>query len=416
MHRYRELLRNPSFSRLWMGSTISMFGDALTWISMVWLVYSLAGTTETISLLVVCYTAPVVVGGFAMGVALDRLDRRHMLIVVNVALGCAIATIPLLHALHALRLREIYVVAAVYGLLKMANWAGVPTLIPILVKPEHLTTANAMESASWGIADVAGPAAAGAVIAIVGAANVLVIDAISYIVFVLVLVWLRLPATNRASTRDRSEDRAGLRPAFQFLRRTPPVLATTLMFMAFNVGEGMLLVLLPEIVRHTLHAGSATYGLLASTFSLAALIGSIAVGAVRWRYTLGRSIAVAQAVAGVAFLGLAVAHGVIGVALTLAMAGFLASPLSIWAQTIRMRLVPDDLRGRIFGVLRTMMQATPPIGGVAAGAALAGPGLVFAVVSMGAAMAVPGLIGMMTPGLADPELQADAAPASSAGS
>lgn len=415
MHRYRVLLRNPSFARLWTGSTISMFGDALTWISMVWLVYSLAGTTSAIGLLVVCYTAPVIVGGFAMGAALDRFDRRDTLIAVNVVLGCAVATIPLLHALHVLRPWEIYAVAAVYGLLKMANWAGVPTLVPTLVEEEELNTANAMESASWGIADVAGPAAAGAAIAIVGAANVLVIDAISYVVFVLVLVRLRLPATERTPATGSSEDRAGLGPAFRFLRRTPAVLATTVMFMAFNVGEGMLLVLLPTIVRQTLHGGSATYGLMASTFSLAALVGSVLVGAVRWRYTLGRSIAVAQAAAGVAFFGLAFAHGVLGVAVTLALAGFLASPLSIWAQTIRMRMIPDDLRGRIFGVLRTMMQATPPIGGVVAGAAVGGPGLLFAVVSMGTVMAAPGLIGMLAPGLADRWVQSDAARASSAG-
>ncbi|MGZ6544764.1 MAG: MFS transporter [Actinomycetota bacterium] len=407
MRRYFALLHNPSFARLWTGSTISMFGDALTWISMVWLVFSLTGTTAAISLLVVCYTAPVILGGFAMGAALDRFDRRRTLIVVNVVLGCAIASIPLLHAFDALRLWEIYAVAAVYGLLKMANWAGVPTLIPTLVDEEDLNTANAMESASWGIADVAGPAAAGAVIAIIGAANVLVLDAMTYAVFIAALVWLELPATIGAPAADPMERRAGLRPAFRFLRRTPAVLATTLMFMAFNVGEGMLLVLLPTIVRNTLHAGSATYGLLASTFSLAALIGSILVGAVRWRFTLGRSIAVAQTAAGVAFFGLAFAHGVMGVAATLAVAGFLASPLSIWAQTIRMRMIPDDLRGRIFGVLRTMMQATPPIGGIVAGAAIGGPGVLLAVVSMGAVMAVPGLLGMVTPALADQQVRAE---------
>ena len=406
MHRYFTLFRNRPFARLWMGSTISMWGDALTWISMVWIVYSLAGTTAAISLLVVCYTAPVILGGFAMGAALDRFDRRRTLIVVNVLLGIAIASIPLLHALHALRLWEIYTVAAIYGLLKMANWAGVPTLIPSLVEEDDLNTANAMESASWGIADVAGPAAAGAVIAIVGAADVLVLDAITYAMFVLALVWLRLPAEDRTPKVERAQDRAGLRPAFRFIRRTPAVFATTIMFMAFNVGEGMLLVLLPTIVRHTLHGGSATYGLLASTFALAALIGSIAVGAAQWRFTLGRSIAVAQAAAGVAFFGLAFAHGVLSVAATLALAGFLASPLSIWAQTIRMRKIPDDLRGRIFAALRTLMQATPPIGGMVAGAAIAGPGMVFAVVSMGTVMTVPGLLGMVTPALTAEQVRA----------
>jgi predicted MFS family arabinose efflux permease len=290
-------------------------------------------------------------------------------------------------------------VAALYGLLKMANWSGVPSLIPSLVAPGELNTANAMESASFGIADVAGPAAAGVLIGLVGAESVLAFDAATYVVFLVCLLAVKVGSGPRSP--EGVIRRTSLRPAFTFLRRTPAVLATTSMFMAFNVGEGMLLVLLPQFTRTVLGGGARQYGALLSIFALAALAGSLTVGAIEWRPSLGRSIAVAQSLAGLALLGLALRSRFVITAATLAFAGFFASPLTIWAQTIRMRLIPEELRGRIFGVLRTLMQATPPAGGALAGVLLAGPGIGLTVILMSAVMTLPGLVGVVAPALAE---------------
>jgi MFS family permease len=398
VRRYLELLRNRPFAALWTGSTVSAFGDALTWVSLVWLVFEISGSPRAVAVLVVAATAPVIVGGFVMGLALDRYDRRRLLIWVNLILGASVASIPLLHRAGLLAPWHLYAVAAIYGLLKMANWAGVPSLIPSFVDETDLNTANAMESISFGIADVAGPATAGVLIALIGAANVLAIDAITYIAFVIALTTLRRPPTTRI---DEPHARVRLRPAFAFLRRTPPILATTLMFMAFNIGEGMLLVLLPTFAREQLQGGPGTFGVLLSAFSLTALLGSFVVGAIEWRRPLGRSIALAQTLAGLSFLGLAAADRLPPAVVTLAIAGLLVSPVTIWAQTIRMRLIPEGLRGRVFGVLRTLMQSTPPLGGAVAGWLLAGPGIGPAVVAMVLVMTIPGLIGLFSPALSE---------------
>jgi MFS family permease len=370
----------------------------MTWVALVWLVIS-TGSTRAVGGLVVAYTAPVIVGGLVMGALLDRFDRRRVLIVVNLVLGAAVASIPLLARADALETWHLFVVAAAYGLLKMANWAGVPAIVAALVPERDLTTANAMESISFGIADIAGPAIAGLLIAVVGGTNVLAVDAVSYLLFVAAL--LGLPRRPREHS-EASTSRLALRPAFRFIRREPAVLATTLMFMAFNVGEGILLVVLPVFARDELGGGAATYGLLLSAFALAATAGAVGVGAVAWRWGLGRSIAVAQTAAGLSFLGLAFVGGVGGAMVVLAVAGLLTSPVTIWAQTIRMRLIPAELRGRVFGVLRTLMQSTPPVGGAIGGLLLAGDTPVaVAVAAMVLVMALPGVVGFLSPALAE---------------
>jgi MFS family permease len=173
------------------------------------------------------------------------------------------------------------------------------------------------------------------------------------------------------------------------------------MFMAFNVGEGMLLVLLPVYASSVLAGSAGTYGLLVSAFSLAALAGSLVVGAVEWTRPLGRSIAVVQTLAGASFVLLALELGLSGTIVALLLAGVLVSPLTIWAQTLRMQLIPEALRGRAFGLLRTLMQATPPIGGAIAGLLLAGPGIAATALVMSAVMTVPGLVGLVSPALSE---------------
>lgn len=65
-----------------------------------------------------------------------------------------------------------------------------------------------------------------------------------------------------------------------------------------------------------------------------------------------------------------------------------------------MRLTPEEMRGRVVGVLRTLMQSTPPVGGALAGVLLGGPAVALPLLVMSGVMAVPGFVGLVTPGLA----------------
>ena len=397
MERYRRLLRNQPFARLWTGSTVSAFGDSLTWVALVWLVYSRTGSPRQVSVLVVVATAPVFVGGVLMGSALDRFERRRFLALVNAVLGAAVMSVPLVALAGGVSSIHLFVVAGLYGFLKMANWAGVPSIVAALVcDPDDLATANAMESVSFGLADVAGPAAAGVLIAVLGATHVLGIDAATYLVFVIAL--LSLPRQD-VPARDPYERGLGLRPALRFLKSDRAVFATTVMFMSANVGEGMTVVLIPVYAREVLGGGAGTYGLLLSAFALAATAGAALVGAVAWRRPLGRSIAGSQALFAVGYLPLVTLPGLAPAVCALALAGALGSPLTIWAQTLRMQRIPDEMRGRVFGLLRTLMQSTPPIGGALAGLLIPSVGLRWTLGLVVVVIGVPGVIGLTLPSL-----------------
>jgi MFS family permease len=401
MNRYWQLLRRRDYALLWGGATVSALGDGMSFVALVWLLIERGGTSADVGLLAAIYTAPVVVGGIAAGVILDRFDPRRVLAADNAIRGLAVASVPIASALGVLTTTQLFIVAGVYGLLFMTSAAGIPSLIARLVDRDDLTTANAMESISYGIAGLVGPSIAGVVIAILGSPVVLALDAITYAVFVVSLLAMREGRSVAPEHAEAEGRRAGggIGPAIRFVLGAPAIVTITVMYMCLNVSEGILVVVAPIYARDILHGDSATYGLLLSSLTLGELVGLIVIGAVRWPWPLGRSIARAICIAGAIEALLLLRPPLLPMLVVLAGFGIAASSLTPWAQTIRMRLIPAEMRGRVFALLRTLMQSTRPIGSIVAGLLLAGGDVTPAIATMLVLVGVPGLIGLWIPSL-----------------
>lgn len=407
MQRYLALLRRRDFGLLWGGATISALGDGMSFVALVWLLLERGGTPEDVGWLAAIHTAPVVIGGLAAGVILDQFDPRRVLAADNAIRGLAVASVPIASFLGVLTTAQLFVVAAVYGLLFMTSAAGIPSLITRLVGRDDLTTANAMESLSFSLSGLIGPGVAGLLIAGFGAPIVLAIDAITYFVFVGCLLAMRegrgLAAAHAGDAGaeaggDVSASR-GLGPAVRFILGAPAIVAITLFYMSVNVAGGIVTVVIPIYVTDILHAGSETFGLLLSVLTAGDLVGLLVVGAVSWRWPLGRSIAWALLTSGLVLLLWLLQPPVAALGAILFVWGALSSSLTPWAQTIRMRLIPPAMRGRVFALLRTSMQSTRPIGAVVAGILLARGDLSIAILAIALLFAVPGAIGVWLPAL-----------------
>ena len=402
MNRYLQLLRQRDFALLWGGATVSALGDGMSFVALLWLLIERGGTATDVGWLAAVHTAPVVIGGIATGVILDQFDPRKVLAADNAIRGLTVASVPIAAALGVLTTAQLFVVAAVYGLLFMTSAAGIPSLITRLVGQRDLTTANAMESLSFSLSGLIGPAVAGLVIAGFGAPVVLALDALTYFVFVACLLLMRegrglahedgrVPGGPAASR--------GLGPAVRFILSAPAIVAITLFYMSVNIAGGIVTVVIPLYVRDILHGGSETFGLLLSVLTAGDLVGLLVVGAVSWRWPLGRSIAWALFTSGLVLLLWLLRPPVVALGAILFVWGALSSSLTPWAQTIRMRLIPPEMRGRVFALLRTSMQSTRPIGAVAAGIMLARGDLTIAIVAVALLFGVPGFIGLWLPAL-----------------
>lgn len=390
---YLAAFRLREYRLLWVGSTVSTLGDAMTLIALTWLVLTQSGPAG-VGWLVFTFGAPVVIGGLLTGRILARFGVVRTLFVDSIVRAVVVASVPIAElAGHVPRWLP-FVVAATYGLAKMIPLAGVPTLIPDIVDAEHLNAANALEMLSYGVGSVAGPALTGAALAVVAPGNVLALDAASFLVFACCLKLMKRPTASAPDTAVSVSVTGSLR----FIVGCGPIRTTTLMFAGCNIGLGVLMVLIPVYAVTVLDAGAAGYGALSAALAAGELIGAAAAGAWPVRRGLGRAIAATQLATGLAACGLFLRPQLAGACGCLALVGAFSAPMTIWGQTLRMRLVPPALRGHVFALLRTTMQAGAPVGGAVGGAALAG-GVGLATGLTAFWMGAPGAAGLIAPSL-----------------
>jgi predicted MFS family arabinose efflux permease len=394
MRRKATALSIPAFRRVWAGATVSAAGDAASWVALVGL--ALGTAHASLPVLAVLYTAPVAVGGLVAGWALDRFDRRRLMIGDCLLRGAVFASIPVTAVFARPAAGQLYAVAAVYGLLKMVSLAGFPSLIPALVPESRLDQANALEGVTYGLASLAGAGLAGLAVATAGATRVVAFDAASYLVMALSLWSVRdviQPAGRSVRRRGPSAPAAPRGAGFGAVVRlaaTSAVLRdTTIMFAMFNVGEGALLVFLPHRALW-LGLGTGGYGYLLAAGTAGELVAALLLSRMTWRAPLTVSIVTAQIAAALVIVPLVARSVAVTVAALVAL-GICAAPMTVWAQSLRMRLVPPQAHGRLFALLRTAMQATPPAGAALAALAI-GRGAVVTVAAIAAIIGVPALV------------------------
>ncbi len=399
---YREILQYASFRRFWLGFTFSAIGDAMTKIAFIWFVYQSTGSAQAVGWLLLCYTGPVVLGGIVAGTLLDRFDRWMVMLLDNTVRGVAIASVPLLSIVGHLALWYIYLVALVYGFLMMITLAGGPTLIPSLVPQDRLATANALESVSFTLSGVMGPPLAGLLIARFGAPSVLVIDALSYATFALAL--RSVHATVEPIPDGQGDVKTyRLTDAISLLLKNAVLLSTTLMFMTFNIGEGFLSVWLPVYSTRVLGGGPELYGVLLGALAAGETVGSLLAGSVVLSLSLGTLICLAQVLSGVSLCLVLLDPNLWSAATGLTLLGFFSAPLTIWAQTLRMQIIPAQLRGRTFALLRTLMQSAGPLASAGAAELLSFLAVPVMIGLSALLIGAPGVLGLGVKQLRQPE-------------
>jgi MFS family permease len=111
------------------------------------------------------------------------------------------------------------------------------------------------------------------------------------------------------------------------------------------------------------------------------------------RLPLGTLICATQFASGVALAVMLAGTDIVLTVICLALYGAFSAPLTIWAQTLRMKIIPEHQRGRTFALLRMLMQSTNPLGGLLAGFLLPAVGMAWVIAISAAAIGLPGTAG-----------------------
>jgi predicted MFS family arabinose efflux permease len=198
------LSRNADFKRLWAGFTIARVGSQITVLALPLTAVLLlgAGPTET-GLLVAAQMAPSLVVGLFIGVWVDRLPRRPILILSDIGSALVMGSVPLAAALGVLTLAQLYVVSFLGGLFAVATDLARAAYVPDLVGRTRLVSANSRLQASNAVAQVAGPSLGGVLVQALTAPIAMLCDAATFIVSAVFIAAIRSPETRRTREAER---------------------------------------------------------------------------------------------------------------------------------------------------------------------------------------------------------------------
>ncbi|WP_155057932.1 MFS transporter [Streptomyces blattellae] len=353
---------SPAFSLFWAARTISLTGDGLVNVALVFAVVSLGGSAADIGTVLgvsmVVRVALTLVGG----VLADRLPRRRMLLVSDLAQASVQFTMAFLLLGGAARMWMLLTAAVAYGAVSAVYRPALTGIVPEIVgkgRTDELRRANAMLGMSQSASRVAGPLLAGVLVAVAGPGWVYAIDGATFLVSAVCLARLRLPRTRTTDVRRAmwTELAAGWREVISRRWYVTGLLVQS----AYNLASAPLYVLGPLLV-----GGASAWGAVSAAGAVGAVAG--AVLAARWVPNRPLSAGHLLLVFGSAPL-LALAAGaaapVVGLAAGLGMVGT-AYVNTVWATTVQ-SLIPHDLMSRVssYGGLVTLLS-------LPAGYALAG--------------------------------------------
>jgi MFS family permease len=377
------LRASRDFRLLWTGQAVSFVGTTITMAALPYQVFQETRSSVAVGLLGMAQLVPLLVFSLFGGALADAVDKRRLLITVDlISLACATA-LAANAALDSPQVWLLYVLGATSSGVFAVSYPTTRSLLPLLLGPELRPAGYALQATYGSFGMMAGPALGGALIAAFGLTTAYFVDVLTYALSLVAFVRLSpappVPGAARASPASILE---GLR----FLRGHRVVLsvfAIDLLAMVF----GMPRALFPALSER-LGGGATLYGLLLSAVAAGAFLASIASGWTGRVRRQGRAVIVAVAVWGAAVAVAGLLRAPVPVLALLVVAGAADMISGVFRSAVAADVTPDELRGRVSGVEIAVYAGGPVLGDVEAGVVGGLLGVRFAIVSGGLACLV----------------------------
>jgi MFS family permease len=360
--RLLDPLRIRRFRLLWTGLAISLLGDGIYLVAIAWQVYALSNAPTALALVGICLTVPQIALVLVGGAITDRIERRRVLLTADLLRGVAVGVVGVLAVLGHLQLWHLFVLAAVFGVGSALFGPAFSAIVPELVPEDVLVQANSLERFVRPLAiRFVGPAVGGVIVAQSGAGTAFLIDSASFGASIAALLAIgRLPALD-APDRRRSLLR-DVGEGIGFVRSQPWLLGTVL---ATSIGMlfflGPVYVLLPFVVKNSLHGTASDLGLVFAAGGVGAMVASFVLAG---RGLPRRPLTVMYACWATMCLqlvGYAVARSLWHVVVvTLLGTALLVYGQILWT-TMLQRLVPRALLGRVASVDSLLSWGLTPV-------------------------------------------------------
>ncbi len=377
-----SLWRHGDFLRLWAAQIFSAFGSRITRTALPIIAISTLGQPEAmVSVLAAFQLAPGVIVALLAGGMIDRNRKRRILIAADLVRVLVLVSLTVAWLLGALTMVHVIVVGALVGAASALFQITDNAYLPTLLAHDQLAQGNAKLESTEAVAEIAGPASAGALIAALGAPFVVVIDAASYAWSAFMLGRIRaveespLPthSASMSSARRGHDLRVGMRAVFGH----PIVRPIVISHMVWSISGGFFMTLYTLFCIRELGLSEALFGVIIAIGGVGSLGGALLSRRLVNRIGLGRTLVLTSALSLACALLIPLADGPLtggSFAVTL---GFLAAhqllsdgfavAFVVQAVTLRQTVLPKHVLGRANAAIHLTTSGLLPVGAILAG-------------------------------------------------
>ena len=369
------------FGRLWVAKTVSSVGSGVGSVAGPLVAVGWLGASAwQMGVLSALGQLPALLLSLFIGVWVDRLPRRPVLVWTDLGRGALMLAIPLLAIGGLLSIEWLYVIAFLVGVLTVTSDIASTTYAPTLVRRDELVEANAKMQVSGSAARVAGPAAAGPLVQALSAPLVVGIDALSYLLSGLLTARIR-SAETPPPPRARADMREEIAEGWRALWDEPLVRAIVLATMVAALGGGVVQAVYVLYATRELGLTPTALGLVVGSYGAAAVVGGSFAGRISRRLGVGPTLLGGQVliVAGAALVPLAGSAPFALLAAGQVLTGFGLTVVSITQISLRQALIPSHILGRVNATRRVMVFGIQPVGALIGGFVGEAAGLVPAI-------------------------------------
>jgi MFS family permease len=352
--RTPSAFRSSAFSRFYAGQTLSYLGDGLRTLAIPLLVFRLTGSATAIGWTWGLELLPYAFVSLIGGSLADRVDRRRLMLICDGLRFTVMAVFSVLFATGHLSVGMVYggvVLLAIGGSIFLG--AQTPT-IPYLLGKDGAKSGVATLQATEQTVNLIAPPLGGAIMGIVGPLPALIVNALTYLCSQVAIASVRTFGPDETSRIPNPREIASDVAAGWRVLMSDATMRTTSLYSMFGnlIGSVGFVALIPYFKR-SFDASDAAVGLAFGAFSAGAALGSFVAGRTHW--PVGRTLILANLVDGVGWLPLPWARSmpvaVAGIVVASVCAGYYVTSIVSW----RMRVVPEELVGRVFGVVRLVV-------------------------------------------------------------
>jgi MFS family permease len=360
--------RLPLFA-LFAANAISMVGNVCAGIAIPWFVLQTTGSAAQTGITGFFTILPVVLAGFLGGALVERLGYKPTSILADVASGVTVALIPLLHFTVGLQFWQLMVLVFLGGLLDAPGSTARNALVPELAEMAgmHLDQATSASQAVERGSRLVGAPLAGLLIAAIGTANVLWIDAVSFAVSaMMVAAAVRVP---RLILHDHLETGYfdQLRNGFRFLGGHRLILTIVTIVMITNFVDAALGGVILPVYANRIWGTAVDLGFIIAALGGGSVVGAILFGAFGKRVSRFTTFAGMFILVSVLYWALAFFLPFPAVLVAAAIAGIAAGPLNPIIDAVLLERTPVDMRGRVLGTVTAAAWLTMPLGMLVSG-------------------------------------------------